>query len=326
MVLEAGSAAVTAIGVTKQFPGGAGLHGVDIHTSAGTVTALLGPNGAGKTTIVRILSTLLRPDSGTIRVAGHDVLRTPERVRSLIGATGQSVAIDARLTGLENLQMFGRLQRLPWPVLRERSTRLLETLDLADAGGRAVKTYSGGMRRKLDLALSLIAEPTILFLDEPTTGLDPASRHALWEVIRTLVRQGTTVLLTTQQLDEADALADSIIFLDTGRVVATGTPAELKARAGSTQLILTTAAGDDTTRLATCLAGHHTVTDIDHQTVRIALPTTGNAGLHELRAVLDAALSAGVDIVSHTVREPDLDDVYFQLTGHARPTDLKDAA
>ncbi|WP_216897827.1 ATP-binding cassette domain-containing protein [Nocardia alni] len=317
-------AAITATGVTKEFAGATGLHDVDLDVPAGSVASLLGPNGAGKTTMVRILSTLLRPDSGVIRVAGHDVLREPERVQAVIGLTGQSVAVDAKLSGHENLRMFGRLQRLSWPVVRERSAQLLETFGLADAGTRAVKTYSGGMRRKLDLALSLMAQPMVLFLDEPTTGLDPASRHALWEVIRGLVQHGTTVLLTTQYLDEADALADSIVFLDAGRVVATGTPAELKARAANTQLVLTTTSAHDAARLTTCLDGYHTVAD--HRTVRIAVPATGDGGLKELRAVLDAALRAAVDVESYAVRDPDLDDVYFHLTGHARPAEAEAAA
>ncbi|MEC3958479.1 ATP-binding cassette domain-containing protein [Nocardia sp. CDC153] len=318
------SVAITANGVSKQFEGAVGLDRVDLEVPTGTVTSLLGPNGAGKTTMVRILSTLLRPDSGMIRVAGHDVLREPERVRALIGLTGQSVAVDAKLSGPENLRMFGRLNRLSWPVVRERSAPLLETFELDRAGKRAVKTYSGGMRRKLDLALSLMAQPRILFLDEPTTGLDPASRHALWDVIGSLVRQGSTVMLTTQYLDEADALADSIVFLDGGRVIATGTPAELKARAASTQLVLTMASEPDAVRLTTGLEGFHAVAD--HRTVRIAVPANGGDGLNELRAVLDAALRTDVDVESYTVREPDLDDVYFHLTGHARPVEMKDAA
>ena len=323
---EGDPVAITATGVTKQFAGATGLHGVDLTVPAGTVTALLGPNGAGKTTMVRILATLLRPDAGTIRIGGYDVLREPGQVQAIIGLTGQSVAVDAKLSGPENLRMFGRLQRLPWPVLRQRSAWLLDTFDLGRAGKRAVKTYSGGMRRKLDLALSLIAEPRILFLDEPTTGLDPASRHALWEVIRTLVRQGTTVLLTTQYLDEADALAQKIVFLDSGRVVATGTPAELKARAGNTQLVLAVASDRETALLASCLSAYHAVADPGHRSVRVAVPGAGADGLRDVRTVLDAALRSGVALESYTVREPDLDDVYFQLTGHARPADLEDAA
>ena len=212
-------AAIAAAGLTKRYGKTAALRDVSLQASAGTVTALLGPNGAGKTTVVRILSTLLRPDAGTARVGGYDVARDPERVRALIGLTGQSLSVDGKLSGPENLAMFGRLHRLAWPVVRERSARLLDVFDLGGAGKKAVKAYSGGMRRKLDLALSLMAEPPILFLDEPTAGLDPTSRHALWDIIRGLVGHGTTVLLTTQYLDEADALAGSVVFIDAGRVV-----------------------------------------------------------------------------------------------------------
>jgi ABC-type multidrug transport system ATPase subunit len=255
--------AITAAGLTKRYGKTTALCGVGLEASAGTVTTLLGPNGAGKTTTIRILATLLRPDAGTAIVGGYDVAREPERVQALIGLTGQSLSVDGKLSGPENLAMFGRLHRLSWPVVRERSARLLEVFDLAGAGKKAVKTYSGGMRRKLDLALSLIAEPQILFLDEPTTGLDPASRRALWVIIRGLVGRGTTVLLTTQNLDEADALASSVVFIDAGRVVATGTPAELKAQAA-------------------------------------------------------AAIRAGAGIERSPLREPNLEDVYFQLTGRTR--------
>ena len=235
--------AIAAAGLTKRYGKTAALRDVSLQARAGTVTALLGPNGAGKTTMVRILATLLRPDAGTARVGGYDVAREPERVRARIGLAGQSLSVDGKLSGPENLAMFGRLHRLAWPVVRERSARLLEVFDLGGAGKKAVKTYSGGMRRKLDLALSLMAEPPILFLDEPTAGLDPASRHALWDIIRGLVGRGTTVLLTTQYLDEADALAGSVVFIDAGRVVAAGTPAELKARAGQAQFDLIAATG-----------------------------------------------------------------------------------
>jgi daunorubicin resistance ABC transporter ATP-binding subunit len=275
------------------------------------VTALLGPNGAGKTTLIRVLATLLRPDSGQAQVGGHDVLRDPERVRSLIGLTGQSLAVDGKLSGPENLAMFGRLHHLPWPEVRKRSARLLEAFDLGGAGKKAVKTYSGGMRRKLDLALSLIGEPSILFLDEPTAGLDPASRHALWDIIRGLVRQGTTVLLTTQYLDEADALADAVVFINAGEVVATGTPAELKGRAGQAQIDVVAASDADFAQLTAALAGFRTVTDIARRTVRAGVEDIGALG-----DIAAAAARAGARVQSYDVRQPDLDDVYFQLTGH----------
>jgi daunorubicin resistance ABC transporter ATP-binding subunit len=306
--------AITVTGLAKQWTAKdgttAGLRGVSLEAGAGAVTALLGPNGAGKTTLIRVLATLLRPDSGQARVGGHDVLRDPEGVRSLIGLTGQSLAVDGKLSGPENLAMFGRLHHLPWPQVRQRSARLLEAFDLGSAGKKAVKTYSGGMRRKLDLALSLIGEPSILFLDEPTTGLDPASRHALWDIIRGLVGQGTTVLLTTQYLDEADALADSVVFINAGQVVATGTPAELKARAGQAQIDLVAASDADFTRLTAALGGFRIVADAPRRVVRAAVEDIGALG-----DIATAAVRAGARIDSYTVHEPDLDDVYFQLTG-----------
>jgi ABC-2 type transport system ATP-binding protein len=311
--------AIAASGLTKRYGKTAALRDVSLQARAGTVTALLGPNGAGKTTMVRILSTLLRPDAGTARVAGYDVARDPERVRGRIGLTGQSLSVDGKLSGPENLAMFGRLHRLAWPVVRERSARLLDVFDLGGAGGKAVKKYSGGMRRKLDLALSLMAEPPILFLDEPTTGLDPASRHALWEIIRGLVGRGTTVLLTTQHLDEADALASSVVFIDAGQVVATGTPAELKARAGQAQFDMIAATDADVIRLAAVLGGLAVVTDQARRAVRVAVQGTGLEGVRELNAITGAAVRSGAGIGRFSLREPDLDDVYFQLTGHARP-------
>jgi ABC-2 type transport system ATP-binding protein len=312
------SDAIATVGLTKRYGKSAALCDVSIQVSTGTVTALLGPNGAGKTTMVRILSTLLRPDEGTAWVAGHDVAREPERVRACIGLTGQSLSVDGKLSGLDNLAMFGRLHRLPWAVVRERSARLLDIFDLGGAGRMAVKVYSGGMRRKLDLAVSLMAEPSILFLDEPTSGLDPASRHALWDIIRGLVARGTTVLLTTQQLDEADALAGSVVFIDAGRVVATGTPSELKARAGQAWFDLIAATDADVIRLTAALGGLAVVADEAQRVVRVAVHGSGLAGMQELTAIIGAAVRAGACIERFGLHEPDLDDVYFQLTGHAR--------
>ena len=310
--------AIAASGLTKRYGKTAALCDFSLQARAGTVTALLGPNGAGKTTMVRILSTLLRPDAGTARVGGYDVARDPERVRSRIALTGQSLSVDGKLSGPENLAMFGRLHRLAWPVVRERSARLLDVFDLGGAGRKAVKAYSGGMRRKLDLAVSLMAEPAILFLDEPTAGLDPASRHALWEIIRGLVGRGTTVLLTTQYLDEADALAGSVVFIDAGRVVAAGTPAELKARAGQAQFDLIAATDADVIRLTAALGGLAVVTGQARRAVRVAVQSTGLEGVRELNAITGAAVRAGAAIERFSLREPDLDDAYFQLTGHAR--------
>jgi daunorubicin resistance ABC transporter ATP-binding subunit len=307
--------AITVTGLTKQWTarGGktAGLRGVSLQAGAGAVTALLGPNGAGKTTVIRVLATLLRPDSGQARVGGHDVLREPERVRSLIGLTGQALSVDGKLSGPENLAMFGRLHHLPWPQVRKRSARLIGAFDLGSAGKKAVQTYSGGMRRKLDLALSLIGEPAILFLDEPTTGLDPSSRLALWDIIRGLVSQGTTVLLTTQYLHEADALAGSVVFINAGRVVAAGTPAELKARAGQAQIDLVAASAADFERLAAALRGFRIVADVSRRTVRTAVQDIG-----ALSDIAAAAVRADARIDSYAVHEPDLNDVYFQLAGH----------
>jgi daunorubicin resistance ABC transporter ATP-binding subunit len=311
--------AIAATGLTKRYGKTAALRDVSLQARAGAVTALLGPNGAGKTTMVRILSTLLRPDAGTARVGGYDVVRDPERVRARIGLAGQSLSVDGKLSGPENLAMFGRLHRLAWPVVRQRSARLLDIFDLGGAGKKAVRTYSGGMRRKLDLALSLMAEPSILFLDEPTAALDPASRHALWEIIRGLVGHGTTVLLTTQYLDEADALADSIVFIDAGRVVAAGTPAELKEQAGQAQFDLIAATDADVVRLTAALGALAVVTDQARRAVRVAVQGSGLDGIRELNAITGTAVQAGASIERFSLREPDLDDVYFQLTGHARP-------
>jgi ABC-2 type transport system ATP-binding protein len=311
--------AISAAGLAKSYGKTAGLRGVSFQVTTGTVTALLGPNGAGKTTMIRILATLLRPDAGTARVGGYDVAAEPERVQALIGLTGQSLSVDGRLSGPQNLAMFGRLHRLSWRVVRERSARLLDVFDLGGAGRKAVRTYSGGMRRKLDLALSLMAEPPILFLDEPTTGLDPASRLNLWNIIRGLVSRGTTVLLTTQYLDEADALADAVVFIDAGRVVATGTPAELKARAGQAQLDLIAASDADFARLNSALNGFPAVGDARNRAVRVPIQGGGTAGVSELNAITGAALRADARVERFALHEPDLDDAYFQLTGHARP-------
>jgi len=324
--METSPPEISAVSLTKRYGQTTALSDASLEASAGTVTALLGPNGAGKTTMVRILSTLLRPDAGTALVGGYDVTREPERVQARIGLTGQSLSVDGKLSGPENLAMFGRLHRLSWPVVRERSARLLDVFDLAGAGKKAVKAYSGGMRRKLDLALSLIAEPSILFLDEPTTGLDPASRHALWDIIRDLVTRGTTVLLTTQYLNEADALAGSVVFIEAGCIVATGTPAELKARAGQAQFDLIAASDADVIRLTAALGAARLMTDVTGRAVRVAVQGRGPDGIRELAAITEAATRSGAQIDRFALREPDLDDVYFQLTGHPRPAQAPDAA
>jgi ABC-2 type transport system ATP-binding protein len=315
-----GAVAIEVVSVTKRFGKTAALRGVSFEANAGAVTALLGPNGAGKTTMIRILSTLLRADAGTALVGGYSTAGEPARVQAIIGLTGQSLSVDGKLSGPENLEMFGRLHRLPWRVVHQRSARLIAAFGLADAGKKPVKSYSGGMRRKLDLALSLMAEPPVLFLDEPTTGLDPASRDVLWDIIRNLVGQGTTVLLTTQYLNEADALADWVVFLDDGQVVASGTPANLKAETGQSQVDLIAESDADLRRLAVALAAFKTAIDAQRRTVRVAIGHGGTTGLRELSDVMGAAVQAGARLERFALHEPDLDDVYHRLTGGARVT------
>ncbi len=289
------------------------LDGVSLEVPAGTVLGLLGPNGAGKTTVVNILTTLLRPDSGRAQVAGIDVLRDPASTRRSIGLAGQFAAVDDILTGEENLVLVGRLNHIGADRARQRAKELLDQFGLTDAGGRSAKTYSGGMRRRLDLAAALVARPPVLFLDEPTTGLDPRSRMELWEVIEGLVGEGTTLLLTTQYLEEADRLADRIAVVDHGRVIAEGTSTELKARMGGAMIEVTLADPDQARSVATTLAGagqgEPTVTD---DTVHV--PTgSGTATLTEVVRRLDAS---GVTARGLQMREPSLDDVFMALTGH----------
>ncbi|MBU5423885.1 ATP-binding cassette domain-containing protein [Cellulomonas hominis] len=283
-------------GLRKAFGETAVLTGVDLAVPRGEVLGLLGPNGAGKTTTVEILSTLLLPDEGTATVAGHDVVREPGRVREAISLTGQYAALDELLTGRENLRLMARLAHLPRAAGRERGEELLELFDLADAADRLVRTYSGGMRRRLDLAVSLLTRPRVIFLDEPTTGLDPRSRADLWAVIRTVVAEGATVLLTTQYLDEADALADRVAVLDRGHVVAQGTAAELKRRVGAAHVELELAGG---------------------RTERI--PT--DASVPDVRRILADVERRGLPVEGWRVAVPTLDDVFLTLTGHPAEPD-----
>ena len=306
---------IRAAGLVKRFGTVTALDGLDLAVPEGTVLALLGPNGAGKTTAVRILTTLLRPDEGTAEVAGVDLRNDPEAVRRRIGLSGQYAAVDEYLTGFENLEMVGRLYRLGKANARRRANELLERFSLADAGDRPVKTYSGGMRRRLDLAGALVAEPPVLFLDEPTTGLDPRSRNELWDVIRELVRGGTTLLLTTQYLEEADRLADDILVIDQGRAIAQGTADELKGRVGGERVEVVVETAADVAR-AELVLDELGVGDIQSETQsrRITAPVTGGAAaletaLHRLRA-------SGVQIVEIGLRRPTLDDVFLALTGH----------
>jgi ABC-2 type transport system ATP-binding protein len=305
---------IRASGLVKRFGAVTALDGLDLTVAEGTVLALLGPNGAGKTTAVRILTTLLPPDEGSAEVAGVDLRSNPEAVRRRIGLSGQYAAVDEYLTGFENLEMVGRLYRLGKARSRARAQELLERFSLTEAGDRPVKTYSGGMRRRLDLAGALVAEPPVLFLDEPTTGLDPRSRNELWAVIRELVRGGTTLLLTTQYLEEADRLADDILVIDHGQAIARGTADQLKGRVGGERIEVVVETANDVSRAEPVLAGLGAGdVQTEAQSRRITVPVTGGAealefALHRLRA-------AGVAIVEIGLRRPTLDDVFLALTG-----------
>ena len=307
-------AAVETQNLCKRFGDVEALCGVDLRAETGTVLGLLGPNGAGKTTAVRILTTLLKPDDGEARVAGYDVVRDGKRVRQRIGVAGQYAAVDENLSGFENLEMVGRLYHMRRPEARARSRELLEAFDLVEAGDRLVRTYSGGMRRRVDLAAALVGRTPVVFLDEPTTGLDLRSRIGLWEGIETLVDEGVTVLLTTQYLDEADRLADRIAVIDHGRVIAEGTSAELKAQIGGDWLEIRLDDGDrgqDAIGALDVLADGHPF--LENGSLRVPLSERRGAIAEAVRRLDEAGI--GIDDIS--VREPTLDDVFLQLTGHA---------
>lgn len=310
--------AVRATELVKRFGSVLALDGVSFEVPKGTVTGLLGPNGAGKTTAVRILTTLLKPNAGHAEVAGIDVVKHPDAVRSRIGLSGQYAAIDEELTGRENLEMVGLLFHMPRLVARQRAGELLARFDLAHAGSRPAKGYSGGMRRRLDLAASLVAFPEVLFLDEPTTGLDPRARISMWQVIKDLVDEGTTVLLTTQYLDEADSLADEIVVIDHGRVIARGTPDQLKREVGGERVEVHLASAGETAKAAEALQFLATA-PITAQDDCVMVPVKGGgASVVEAVRALDGAK---VGITEIGLRRPTLDDVFLSLTGHSAVTE-----
>jgi ABC-2 type transport system ATP-binding protein len=313
-----GRPAVLAEGLEKSYGKTRALDGLDLRAEEGTVLGLLGPNGAGKTTAVRIFTTLLKPDAGYAEVAGLDVAKRAGELRSRIGLTGQYAAVDEYLTGRENLEMVGRLYHLPKKAARRRADELLERFDLSDAATRLVKTYSGGMRRRLDLAASLVLSPPVLFLDEPTTGLDPRSRLTMWEIIGELVAGGTTLLLTTQYLDEADRLADRIAVVDTGKVIAEGTADELKARVGGERLELVVSE-DKSLGAAARVLGRYAQREDGVRTDpgRRQVGATVEGGARLLAAVVRDLDAAGVQVDDLGLRRPTLDDVFLALTGRA---------
>jgi len=305
---------IEAVDLVKSYGPTRALRGVSLSVPAGSILGVLGPNGAGKTTAVRILTTLALPDGGRARVAGHDVVEEADQVRRRIGVTAQDATLDGLLTGRQNLVMVGELSGLRRREAKGRAVELLERFELTDAADRVVKGYSGGMRRRLDLAASLVTSPTVLFLDEPTTGLDPSSRLRMWQVIRELVADGTTLLLTTQYLEEADELADRIVVIDQGVVIAEGTSAELKTETGGARLTVTLAAphGGAEAALEPHVAGP-VHTSHDGRRLQAAVPSSSGLATRVVRA-LDAA---GVEVDDVEVRPPSLDDVFFSLTGHA---------
>jgi ABC-2 type transport system ATP-binding protein len=308
--------AISAAGLRKSFGDKVVLDGIDLTVAEGTIFSLLGPNGAGKTTMVQILSTLIPADGGTMRVAGHDLAADPDAVRAAIGVTGQFSAVDNLLTGQENLRLMADLQHLGKAEGRRRIAALLDRFDLAEDASRPAATYSGGMRRRLDLAMGLVGDPRIVFLDEPTTGLDPRGRRTMWQTIRDLVADGVTIFLTTQYLEEADHLADRIAVLDQGRLVAEGTPGELKRLVPGGHILLQFASPYDLEAAARIIGG----VARDDEALTLQIPSDG--GVRSLRALLDQLDCASVEVGGLSVHSPDLDDVFLALTGH--PTTAKD--
>ena len=306
--------AIKVEGLKKSYGSTVVLRGIDFTVRRGSMLALLGPNGAGKTTIVRILSTLLNFDGGSIIIDNINLAKQPDKIRNRIGLTGQSAAVDELLTGRENLLMMGRLYRLTKQSAVSRAKQLLHEFDLEAAADRPVRTYSGGMRRRLDLAVSLIAVPPIIFLDEPTTGLDPRSRNAMWDIIRDLMKNGTTILLTTQYLEEADRLADEIILIDEGKVIANGTPKELKRKIGNDTLELTFKTDTSYRSAKAALSNKLTSSDNDIRSISISLNKTNR----DVREALDTLANASIDFDNMSVHKPSLDDVFLSLTNKSK--------
>jgi ABC-2 type transport system ATP-binding protein len=314
--------AIEVTGLRKSYGDKVVLDGVDFTVAPGTVYALLGPNGAGKTTIVNILATLLRPDGGVARVGGNDVVKQAEGVRSVIGLTGQFAAVDGLMTGEENLQLMARLRHLPKQERIRRVTELLEQFDLVEAAKKPLATYSGGMKRRLDLAMTLVGDARIVFLDEPTAGLDPRSRRTMWDIVRRLVADGVTIFLTTQYLDEADHLADIVAVLDNGRIVASGTPGELKKLVPGGHIKLVFA--DE----AALSAADAAFAESARSDAELTLQVPSDGGARSLRSVFDTLDRAGLEVETFEIHTPDLDDVFFALTGHgtAQATESEPAA
>ena len=306
--------AITARGLRKSFKAQTVLDGIDLDVAQGSVFALLGPNGAGKTTTVQIVSTLLAPDAGTVSVGGHDLATNSDGIRSVIGVTGQFSAVDQFLIGEENLMLMGRLRHLGARISKQRTAELLEQFDLVDAARKPLAQYSGGMRRRLDLAMTLVGSPSVIFLDEPTTGLDPRSRHTMWDIVRGLVADGVTIFLTTQYLDEADQLASQVAVLDGGRIVASGSPEELKRRIPGGHVALTFATPTELGAAANLLS---TPADDTGLTLRVPVEL---GEVDTVRSVLSRLDGAGIPLDGLSIHTPDLDDVFFALTGHATTT------
>jgi ABC-2 type transport system ATP-binding protein len=322
------SLAIEAEHLVKRFGDQTAVDDVSFSVPEGSVLGLLGPNGAGKTTTVRMMTTLSTPTSGTARVAGHDVLREPDAVRRSMGLTGQAATVDELLTGRENIRLIGSLYGLSSSYVKAAGSDLLERFSLTEAADRTVKTYSGGMRRRLDLAVSLIATPPVLFLDEPTTGLDPRSRVELWEVLRGLVKDGTTLLLTTQYLEEADQLADRIVVIDRGQIIAEGTPLELKDRSGKASLVLTVSRAEDLQTAADMLRQRVSEVHVDEAARQLTAPAEGLRDMTRIAAVFE---DSAIELDDLGLKRPSLDDVFLHLTGHraedtAAPTEQEQAS